>query len=68
MSGRGATSGPDLSAARGLGSPAALIAALWNHILLTAGGPQELAIPWPSISAVDVADLAAFFQSTARRR
>ncbi len=60
--GRGG-SGSDLGRAHGLDSPAAIIAAMWNHILVADTEPN---LTWPTFSTVEMADLAAFFQSPGR--
>ncbi len=51
----------DLGAARRVGSPAAVIAALWNHLALH---PDSLdrSDQWPQLQPGDLADLTAFFQ------
>jgi mono/diheme cytochrome c family protein len=62
LAGQGGTRAPDLSKARGLDSPAAVIAALWNH--LPAVEPAGAAPPatWPQFSVPEMADLMAFLQ------
>ena len=49
----------DLAAARGLDSPAAIVAALWNHL----GASLPLGGRWPTLRAQDVADVAAYLQA-----
>jgi mono/diheme cytochrome c family protein len=63
--GRGG-SGPDLSRTEGLASPAAVIAAMWNHILVTESEPEG--VTWPTLSPAEMADLAAFFQASGGNR
>ena len=48
----------DLAAARHLESPAAIVAALWNHF----GAPLPLGGRWPTLRAQEVADVAAYLQ------
>jgi len=48
----------DLAQAKGLDSPAAAVAALWNHALVP---PQKGA--WPQFRPEEMADLVAFLQS-----
>lgn len=52
----------DLTAAKGLDSPAAALAALWNHALVTptVAGKQ---VPWPIFASQEMADLMAMLQS-----
>ena len=52
----------DLTTAKGLDSPAAVLAALWNHALVTptvAGKKMD----WPVFASQDMADLIAMLQS-----
>jgi mono/diheme cytochrome c family protein len=57
LDGRGGTGAGDLADARGLDSPAAVVAALWNHV-----GVVEPARGWTSLTAAEIADVAAFLQ------
>ncbi|MFQ6045667.1 MAG: c-type cytochrome [Gemmatimonadales bacterium] len=61
----GGDTAPNLSNVRGLDSPAGLVAALWNHVLLPG---ETTRAPWSPFRAADVADLAAYFQAAARSR
>jgi mono/diheme cytochrome c family protein len=65
LDGRGGSAAGDIAEARGLSSPAAVIAALWNHTLLKdeVGGSV---ISWPVFQRAEMADLAAFLQSLER--
>jgi mono/diheme cytochrome c family protein len=65
LNGRGGTAAGDIAEVRGLSSPAAVIAALWNHTLLNdeAGGQV---VSWPMFRRGEMADLAAFLQSLER--
>jgi hypothetical protein len=63
--GRGG-SDSDLSRTEGLASPAAVIAAMWNHILVTESEPES--VTWPTLSPGEMADLAAFFQASGGNR
>jgi mono/diheme cytochrome c family protein len=59
--GRGAG---DLARVGGLDSPTAVIAAMWNHTLITeAESGRQLT--WPMFTAGEMADLAAFLQASA---
>jgi mono/diheme cytochrome c family protein len=58
----------DLSRARGLDTPAAVIAMLWNHTLVTAPGPAGEKTPWPEFRPEEMASLAALLQSLGRAR
>ena len=63
--GRGG-SGPDLSQTEGLDSPAAVISAMWNHIVVAGAEPGS--VTWPALNPVEMADLAAFFQASGGNR
>lgn len=58
----------DLSRARGLESPAAVIAALWNHAVVTAPAPDGQKRPWPEFRPDEMGDLVALLQSLGRKR
>ena len=62
---RGKSAG-DLTRARGLDSPTAVIAALWNHTLVTPtiGGKKA---EWPAFRSKEMADLVALLQSLERK-
>ena len=58
---------PDLTQVR-LTNPAAVVAALWNHAVVTAPAPGGGKLAWPEISAEEMADLAAMLGSLGRPR
>jgi mono/diheme cytochrome c family protein len=57
----------DLSRAKGLDSTPAVIAALWNHSIVTAPAAGGKPAAWPQIQPGEMADLAAFLRSVGRR-
>jgi mono/diheme cytochrome c family protein len=57
----------DLGRATGLDSTPAVIAALWNHAIVTGPAPGGKPAAWPEIRPGEMADLAAFLQSVGRR-
>jgi len=59
IDGRGGTGAADLSATKHLGTPAAVIAALWNHGSV-AGGAAKPPTTWPTLSAREIASLTEF--------
>ena len=63
---RGKTAG-DLTKYTGLDSPTAIIAALWNHTLVTAPAPGGTRSAWPVFNSTEMADLVALLQSLGRR-
>jgi mono/diheme cytochrome c family protein len=59
LRGQGGKTARDLLAAKRLDSPAAVIAAMWNHAF-AAERPGAPASAWPELRAEDLADLVAF--------
>jgi mono/diheme cytochrome c family protein len=66
LDGRGGKGAPDLALAKGLGSPAAVIAALWSHGDLMAEPAGEQRLSWPQLKSDEVAHLMAFFERSTR--
>jgi mono/diheme cytochrome c family protein len=62
LAGQGGARASDLSKARGLDSPAAVIAVLWNHLDVVEPGSEAQRTAWPQFSAPEMADLMAFLQ------
>ena len=56
----------DLAQKKGLDSPAAVIAALWNHAGETMTRFQERKMAWPQLSADDMTNIMAFLEQTTR--
>jgi len=54
---RGGTGADDLTNARGLDSPGAVVAALWSHV-----ASADSARQWPSLTAHEVSDVAAYLK------
>lgn len=66
LDGRGGKGAPDLALAKGLGSPAAVIAALWSHGDLMTEPAPERSLSWPQLKSDEVAHLMAFFERSTR--
>ncbi|MEJ2152774.1 MAG: cytochrome c [Gemmatimonadota bacterium] len=62
LGGSGGTAAPDLAGIAPLGSPAEVISVLWNHALIDPDSADQRH-QWPTFSAAEMADLAAFLQS-----
>jgi cytochrome c2 len=58
----------DLAKVPGLESPAAIVASLWNHAVVTAPAPGGGKMPWPELSAGEMTDLVALLRSLGRPR
>ena len=56
----------DLARAKGLDSPAAVLAALWDHSFIADPRPARAKAPWAEIRPGEMADLVAFLQSLRR--
>jgi len=56
----------DLTRAKGLDSSAAVVAALWNHTLVTPTVTGKK-LPWPTIQPKEMADLVTLLQSLPAR-
>ncbi len=67
LDGRGEKAARDFAVMVGLDSPAAVIAALWNHVLIREA-PASGQPAWPRMGSRDVADLTAFLQSISTAR
>jgi cytochrome c2 len=58
----------DLTAVKGLGSPAAVITALWNHAAVAPADRGALAEAWPELRPEEMPHLVALLQSSGRSR
>ena len=56
----------DLTRGKGLDSSAAVIAALWNHAIVTPTVAGKK-VPWPTFNAKEMADLVTLLQGIQRR-
>ena len=56
----------DLTKAKGMDSPAGVLAALWNHTVVTASAPGGGKAPWPTFQSREMADLIALLQGIRR--
>ena len=59
-------SASDLTRAKGMDSPAGVLAALWNHTVVTAPAPGGGKAPWPTLQSQEMADLVTLLQSIRR--
>jgi mono/diheme cytochrome c family protein len=63
LRGRGDGTGSELSEVPGLDSPAAVMAALWNHAAIAESIAEADSTHWPMFDDHEIADLVAFFQA-----
>ena len=59
-------SASDLTRAKGMDSPAGVLAALWNHTVVTAPAPGGGKAPWPAFKSQEMADLIVLLQGIRR--
>jgi mono/diheme cytochrome c family protein len=64
--GSGGKSAADLATSTTVGSPAALVAAMWNHGPRMEAKAESVAVVWPVLRGQDLADIAAFLSSQSR--
>jgi cytochrome c551/c552 len=67
LEGQGGTSAADLNQRIGMGSPSEVVSSLWNHSALMEAA-DTVSVKWPQFSPAEMADIAAFMQSTANQR
>jgi nitric oxide reductase subunit C len=65
--GEGGKVAADFARSTVVGSPAALLAAMWNHGPRMDAKAEEAAIVWPALRGQDLADIAAYLGSLSRR-
>jgi mono/diheme cytochrome c family protein len=66
VNGERGQSASDLTRAKGMDSPAGVLAALWNHTVVTAPAPGGGKAPWPTFRSQEMADLIALLQAIRR--
>lgn len=67
LDGRGGTSASDLGRVTNLNSPAAVIAAMWNHLMVAEAAATGRAVAWASFRPEEMADVASFFIDASHR-
>lgn len=60
--GRGNDGAPDLATSKEIGSPVALVTAIWNHAPKMGKAFQEKGVPWPYFGGTEMADLVAYLE------
>jgi mono/diheme cytochrome c family protein len=68
LRGSGGMAASDLAWVNDIGSPAAVIASLWNHSVKIATMPQAWQKEWPTFDAEEMADLTAFLEELEKSR
>jgi mono/diheme cytochrome c family protein len=65
--GEGGKAAADFATSTAVGSPPSLIAAMWNHAGRMEAKAETAAVAWPVLRGQDLADIAAYLGSLARR-
>ena len=64
--GKGGKLAADFAASTVVGSPASLIAGMWNHAIYMEAKAQTQNVAWPTLKGQELADLAAYLNSLSR--
>jgi mono/diheme cytochrome c family protein len=67
-SGKGGRLAPDFEKSRGLGEPANVVAAMWNHGAAMEQKMRDQAVPWPVFKGDEMAQVVSYLQSLGQRR
>lgn len=68
ISGDGGKTASDLATVKILDPPAGVIAALWNHVVILADSPAGRPVSWATFEPAEIADLAAYFETSSGNR
>jgi mono/diheme cytochrome c family protein len=66
--GKGGTVAADFAKSGVVGSPASLIAAMWNHAAFMEAQARKQEVSWPLLTGQELADISAYVGSLARPR
>jgi mono/diheme cytochrome c family protein len=65
--GRGGKVAADFAASKVVGSPASIVAGMWNHSAFMEAQAQKQGVAWPTLSGQELADVSAYLNSLAKR-
>ena len=68
VAGKGAKVGGDLASSGVVGSPASLVAAMWNHSRVMEAQAEKRQITWPELRGDELRDLSAYLASLPRSK
>ena len=68
VAGKGAKVGGDLASSGVVGSPASLIAAMWNHSRVMEAQAEKRQITWPELRGDELLDLSAYLAALPRSK
>jgi cytochrome c len=66
VGGKGGKIAADFATSTVVGSPASLVAGMWNHSVMMEAQAQKQQVSWPELSGQDLGDVAAYFASLAK--
>jgi mono/diheme cytochrome c family protein len=67
VAGKGAKVGGDFARSGVVGSPGAVIAAMWNHSWLMEMQAEKRQVPWPELRGAELADISAYLASVSTK-
>jgi mono/diheme cytochrome c family protein len=65
--GKGGTVAADFATSNVVGSPASVVAAMWNHGPRMESAAQKQGAAWPTLTGQELADITAFLNSLGKR-
>jgi mono/diheme cytochrome c family protein len=68
VNGKGGKAAGDFAKSDLVGSPASLVAGMWNHSLFMEWAAEKKAVAWPVLSGAQLDDISAYLGSLARSR
>jgi hypothetical protein len=66
--GKGGKVSADFATSTVVGTPASLVAAMWNHSGFMEARAREREVPWPTLTGSELNDLAAYLGSLSASR
>jgi mono/diheme cytochrome c family protein len=66
VSGKGGSGGGDFARSTVVGSPSALVAAMWNHASLMETEAARRNVAWPTLTGTDLRDIASYLGEVSR--
>jgi mono/diheme cytochrome c family protein len=66
INGKGGKISADFATSKLVGSPASLIAGMWNHSRFMEAQVQKQQIPWPILTGQELADISAYLASISK--
>ena len=64
--GKGGKVGADFATSKAVGTPASVVAAMWNHSRFMEAQAQKQEIPWPLLTGQELGDIATYLSTLSR--